>query len=536
MAEKIKLEVEVGGEKKITKVKDSLQILKAELKAANALALNGDGKAAKRVAELTDKIDDLKDSTKALTGSTIEKGNKAIANLGEGFMNLDFDKVKLGFKGLGSAIAATGIGLLIPLIAYLVENFDDLKKSTGILGTIFRGIGDVIDWVGKKITWLTDKIGLSNSVLEKQGEQIEKTAEKTKEAMDAQSAAYDRQISQAKAAGKNTLKIEVEKQNEIIKTNNLVLAQALAFIKAGGELSESQKKIVTATIESNAAARSAIKVAELADDKEKADKLKEKIKKLKEDRAKQAKEDIENHLKEVGYKLNAEIKAFEDAEKEKTRIAKEAQDAKNEEQKLNDAEFIASLKRGEDEFKKSEDAKKQFAKETVERKTQIESNYFNAAKGLSDLFFQFQLNSAKGNAAKELELKKKQFQVEKAFNVARSIMDTVKGVQATIATGGALAIPLAVSVGILGAVNTAKIAAAKFDAGGGSASVDVSAGGATNVPQINTPQNTPSSIQPSTQLNSNGQAVGGPTRVYVLQSDIADANRVATRLQDQSSF
>ena len=63
---KIVFEAEAKGTAQVTQ---SLAELKKELKAAQSAALNGDGVAAKRVAELKDKLDDLKDATKTLQGS-----------------------------------------------------------------------------------------------------------------------------------------------------------------------------------------------------------------------------------------------------------------------------------------------------------------------------------------------------------------------------------------------------------------------------------------------------------------------------------
>lgn len=114
---------------------NALKELTVELKAAKAAALNGDGAAAQRVAELQDKIDDLKDSTKSLQGTGVERLNASMALLTESFMNLDLDKAKQGFKTLGTAMSAIPLILLIEGIKALYENFDKIvefaKKLTG---------------------------------------------------------------------------------------------------------------------------------------------------------------------------------------------------------------------------------------------------------------------------------------------------------------------------------------------------------------------------------------------------------------------
>lgn len=107
---------------------NSLKQLKADLKAAQSAALNGDGAAAQRVAELKDKIDDLKDSTKSLQGSGVERLNTSMQLLTEGFANFDTEKVSTGFKGIGAAMSAIPIVLLIEGIKALIDNFDEVVK------------------------------------------------------------------------------------------------------------------------------------------------------------------------------------------------------------------------------------------------------------------------------------------------------------------------------------------------------------------------------------------------------------------------
>ena len=114
---------------------NALKQLKADLKAAQSAALNGDGAAAKKVAELKDKIDDLKDSTQSLQGSGVERLNNSVRLLTEGFANFDADKTKTAFKGISAAMSAIPIVLIIEGIKLLIENFDVViefaKKLTG---------------------------------------------------------------------------------------------------------------------------------------------------------------------------------------------------------------------------------------------------------------------------------------------------------------------------------------------------------------------------------------------------------------------
>ena len=219
MAEKTVISIEVDGvQKSINSVKE----LKAELKAAQSAALNGDGKAAKRVAELKDKMDDLKDTTKSLQGSGVEKIGSGFNLLGQGFKDLDLDKIKTGFKGLGSAMSAIPIFLIIEGISYLVQNFNELSQGSGVLATILRSVGDAVSWL---IDGFTDLIGVtdeSTRALEKQGEELVKSNEKSQEALKNTTSEFDRQLTVAKANGESTIKIEQAKQQAIIDRKSVV--------------------------------------------------------------------------------------------------------------------------------------------------------------------------------------------------------------------------------------------------------------------------------------------------------------------------
>jgi len=244
--EKTVISIEVEGTGKAI---NSIKELKAELKSAQSAALNGDGVAAKRVAELKDKMEDLKDETRSLQGSGIEKLKSSFGLLTDGFKNFDGDKISTAFKGIGGAMKAIPIFLIIEGIRYLVENFDELSKGSGILATILRSVGDVVSFL---VNGFTDLIGVtsdSTRAIEEQGKAITKTAEESQAALNATSAAYDRQITVAKANGKSTVEIEKAKQKAIIDTNLAIAKSIEAYVRAGGELDDEKKKLLSGSLE-----------------------------------------------------------------------------------------------------------------------------------------------------------------------------------------------------------------------------------------------------------------------------------------------
>lgn len=135
-SEKIAFEVDVkGSEQTIESMKDLKAAIKAakdeQLKAASVYGESSKEfiEASKNVSKLKDKVEDLNDSTKSLKGSGVEKVTESFSQLGEGLRNLDTDKIKTGFRGIGAAMSAIPIFLLIEGLKYLVENFDEVSAA-----------------------------------------------------------------------------------------------------------------------------------------------------------------------------------------------------------------------------------------------------------------------------------------------------------------------------------------------------------------------------------------------------------------------
>jgi len=156
MADKneIAFDLEVKGvEQSIESVKDLKNAIKAakdeQVKMAAAF---GEGSkeyldASKNVASLKDRVDDLNDSTKSLKGSGVEQLTQGFAQMKEGIMNLDFEKVKVGIaamksgmgafatsaktalQGVKGALIATGIGALVVLLGTIIAYWDEIKGA-----------------------------------------------------------------------------------------------------------------------------------------------------------------------------------------------------------------------------------------------------------------------------------------------------------------------------------------------------------------------------------------------------------------------
>lgn len=134
------------------------------------------------VGRARDRMDDLKDSTQSLQGTGIERLSTSFNLMKDAFMNFDFDKLKIGFTGLKTAVGAVIPFVIVELIMKLIENFDALAESGGILGSVFKVIKIYVDTVIGALKSLGDWLGLTDSKAAASAEAQKKAAEKYAEA------------------------------------------------------------------------------------------------------------------------------------------------------------------------------------------------------------------------------------------------------------------------------------------------------------------------------------------------------------------
>ena len=551
---KIPLEIEVkGSEESIESFKD----LKAAIKAAKdeqikAASVYGESskefqKATEKVSKLKDKVEDLNDSTKSLKGSGVERASEGFNQLGEGLRNLDFDKVKVGLVAMKSALAAVGIGLIVQAVMYLVENFDELSKGSGVLAKVLRGVGEVITTITDYIYKFTDSIGLTNSELDKMGESVVENANKAKEALASQTAEYDRQIAIAKASGKSAFDLEKAKQQAIIDTNKALVEQTIAYVRQGGVLTEEQNKLLTSQLEAIKNARVQQTVLEITENK------------------KQQEENIKNaeaYKKILAEKTKAELDAWNltiqirqqnaDAQKaDDLRLTNERLEAK----KLADAEWLRQTQETLEEEKALKIDNAEFDKKLVElteaQKLDISQKSIQSVQQLTDLFFMFKSQKAKKGSKEEEDLARKQFNLNKGLQLGLAVIDGFKSITSSLAQSpiavGVVPNPIGIAslafASITAATNIAKIAAAKFQPTGGGGSGESPSTATPNIPAppvISTQQN---NLNQSTQFDSNGKRIGSDTPQepfkVIANIGIDEVNKTQQRvdtLEKQSTF
>jgi hypothetical protein len=203
----------------------TIQELKQQIKEYTNAVIRGEEGAAAKLAELKDKLDDVKDATSSFKGSGVEALNSSMGLLKESISNFDLDKFKTGLDGLGASMKAIPIFLIIEGITFLLEKF-------GIMDLIVTAITDAF-------YEFTDALGLTNKQAEETSKTLIEGLSKQNELLQER---YDNEIKLAAAAAKDTKKIELEKlkDNERLIFNQKNILINLQNKK--GELNKEEKE------------------------------------------------------------------------------------------------------------------------------------------------------------------------------------------------------------------------------------------------------------------------------------------------------
>lgn len=534
--------VEIAGQEKVI---NSAKDLKAAIKAAQDEVIKGTPGAEKALAQLKDKMDDVKDAATSVRGDGLEPLKGSLGLLKDGFSNLDFDKIGTAFKGLGAAMKAVPVLLIVEGITYLIQNFEELSKGSGILGSALRFVGDIIDTLKDGIYALTDAIGLTNSTLDEMGEAIKTNADTAKEALAQQNAEYDRQLRVAKAAGQSTIDIEKAKQQAIIDTNVEIVKQIEAFVRAGGVLDEEKKKLLTASLETIKNAKVEEKVIEINHQKELVAKYKEaqeEKKRLDSLRFEAVKSGGEE---ELALQLE-QLATIEQAKVDAATAEMDREYAMNAEKLALSAE-LASTRLAQEQKLAAE--KQNIDKQTMSQSFAVAKASIDSQAQLVNFLFDLKRSRLQKGSEEELKAAKRQFQINKGLAVTNSIISGIQGVINALSAqsvipepyGTILKVANAVAVGIAATVNTAKIASTKFDESGGggggggdaaSANIGSAATAAPPTPTINTPQNTPS----TTLFDEEGKNQTIKVKAEVVETESTATQKSVAKIENQATF
>ena len=315
---KIEIDVVINTADAAKGLKETKSALKQLQDAALAIGSGAEGfdKLNAKASELREKLEDVADSANSLRGTGVEKLTNSFGLLKQSLGSADFGKASIALKGIGAAMKAIPIFLIVEGIRYLIEKFDDLKNSGGILGKVFTAIGDVIGWVIQKFKDLTDWLGLTNNAIEDNAEKTIKAAKKVEER---QKDRYDSEIKLAKAAGKDTYDLEIQKQQAVIISAGIQLKAITAVAKANGTMTDKQKEDIAALVKVINDANTEIQADQIAHTKKLGEENTKRGEKAKETYDKNYKDFLDNEAKKA--KLAEDItKTYEELEKKKQAV------------------------------------------------------------------------------------------------------------------------------------------------------------------------------------------------------------------------
>lgn len=493
-----------------------------------------------KLANVKDEMEDLRKEITGLQGAGRFQAFGNVANTIAG-----------GFQAATAAAALFGTEateiqatlLKVQAAASLAEgirSLEGMQQAFKVLATIIRSnpiflLGTVLLGVVAGIKLLNDNLDETKVITQ----QIVQENENLAKSYEDVAAAYDRRISLARVSGAdelNVIDLQIQKLREVERIEGQRAENFAALSLKYQNGSEEQVKYYNLALEAEQKNIEAVyKQTELLfqrdaviDARNKKDAA-DREKRLADD--KKAKEQILEPLEEIDLlkelgRVNEEeelrkIKLKQDYEAETTRINKE-------------------LRRQEDEAikKAEEDAlkRKKIEQDVNDAKLQLASASIQSVQMLSDTYFQNQLIAVRGNSEKEREIRKKQFDLDKAFSIARATIDgyrSVTGALAQTAVLGPAAPILAAANAILAAATIAKIAATKFDGGAPQSSFALpSTGQTTPQVQTNTSANTPVRND-ITFLDENGQNL---SKVYVTEKDISKTQNRVNKLKARATY
>jgi chromosome segregation ATPase len=402
---------------------------------------------------------------------------------------------------------ALGVGLLVTAVTWLVNNFDkvkqkveDLKKAIPGLSTVLTAMGNAWDWVKKKVQSFTDEIGLTNSKLDAMTEKISKNIGNLRRAAEIDEALGKDTFEQRKAIIEEELRLlELQGADEeklIEKRQELRLLDA-----------RRQKKL---TEEQSAAAKAAAEARK---------KELEDLAKMEEDMNAGAEEEAmkrRQNLIDASQKEADAILAKEEADR-KFRQELDAQQLSYEQQQLKEQNEFKAKQRAEE--LKAEQDKESAILAAKQAGFQASSQLFSAAADLA----------REGSA-----LQKGLALTSIAIDTARAVSSTIIEARATAANYTKMGVPAPFPQIAGAAVYASGIAmvmsnirrAKQLINGGGSFSPS---GGGASVGAA-------PSFAPTTfgELPDEATNMGGMGRVFVLEGDITKTQGRVRRLRNTS--
>jgi methyl-accepting chemotaxis protein len=234
--------------------------IKAELKQIKSELYNATDPAeverlSARAGELNKKLKDINKNIKNFsTGSTVQQVSNQLGGIKDSLMKMDFSKaatqvttftatvskfkvtdltkglgkmtkavagLSLQFLKMGASLLVNPIFLLVAVITLIVAGVLLFLNKIGVLEKAFNVLMIPIKAVIQLFKDFTDWLGLSSHAADENAAKVTAAAEKSAEASKLRSEqigkSYDHEIAMAKIAGKDTVKLELEKSVKLQK-------------------------------------------------------------------------------------------------------------------------------------------------------------------------------------------------------------------------------------------------------------------------------------------------------------------------------
>lgn len=522
--------------KKLGKVKDNIGDLNDEI---NAFTPEGKVKAFGTVINGVSSGFQAAAGASALFGSENKDLEKQLVKLQATMAFVDGIKgltgLKDGFKILKTEILTNPLYLIVGIVYAIGAAMFALKDKVSFIGDAFDALGKVISTVVQAGKDFLDFLGATDFAATKVADSIIKSNERIK---NANSDRYDSEISAAKRAGKETELIEIAKLGSITKTNDAVIAQLKARKLANGELSEDDQKKLDELVKENKKAYNDI--LDLSDkyNDDKAAKDKAAYEKRLDENKKgfakelEAKQKAEDEILRLENEAALKVKAELDQEF-KDKLAVEAYQLEQSKLAFQAASDAIDKRKADKDLEAAQD------RQRIQDTLDIAKLSNDSLQGLSDIFFAVKSRNLKKGSKEELEMAKKQFNINKALSLSAAIVSGIQAVQNSLAVSpltilgvpnpGGIAAFIATT--ITSAANVAKIAASKFNVSGGGSMPTVSAPSVGSTPTINAPSQSTTSLNPDGSVRTNNTA---PTSIkaYVVETEITGTQNQVSQIEN----
>jgi hypothetical protein len=567
--QEVVIEVDIQGTPKVESMRTQMRKLREEL-ARLPEGTAEFNRVQRQLGDLKDRMDDLGKSVNTVSGAPLERLNNSFGLVGNSLMSLDFDAAVTGLNGMASAISDVKMDDIVNGFKNLGTSLFNLGKALltnpiFLIATAITAVGVALYKYGETMPFVTDE----TKKLTQATHDATIASEKSLKAFDLE----ERKLRALGAAEEDIIKIRRQRTQEtLLSSVNELKAQQKQLEELQKSYEASQQRIAQSTVRGGGVIRMGLEsigkafglVAsdeQVADQTKNIDELKAKIaeyevqilelnkkesdiQEKRIEKANKEKENLEKNLidrnKLVQKYLNEDEEIYQLAEDKKTDIDK----AELEARLLRERENIIGI--GEMKSKYNDIWYQMEAQKQLKNADELSQKLLAGEKAFQDAKLNIAASTINGLISLNDLLTtagilnaEESFKVGKALQLAQATVSAITGTQNAFTTAAASPITTAfpgypfIMAGVAaaaGAAQIAKIAATKFNKGGGSQPAPTapsgggggSMGGSTSAPMLDLSFLNNQTNQPQ------------PLQAYVLATNVSSAQEANEKIKDQS--